>query len=354
MSDDRMVRRTFLERAGFAAVGAAVVAGARDASAQGAVPNSTGTAPPKLRAPANACDCHIHIYDPARFRMVPSPRVPPGEAALPGYRLLQKRIGTTRVVVVTPRNYGTENQVTVDAITQLAPHARGVAVVHPTITDAGLKQLHDAGVRGIRFSLSDPATAIVTLEMVEPLSKRVADLGWHVQFNVEGQQVVEWADLLRRLPSQIVFDHMGHPTLPAGIEHPSHRIVRGLIDRGRTWVKLSGAYSNTKVGPPYPDATQIAQAFVKAAPERMVWGSDWPHPSEAPDRKPNDAVLFDLLSEWAPDEAIRILRLWAHGQGENPDIYDARKLLDCIREKITIDANANGPGFVSQMIRDEI
>jgi predicted TIM-barrel fold metal-dependent hydrolase len=247
----------------------------------------------------------MHIYDPARFRMAPSPRVPPTDAAVPHYRLLQKRIGTTRVVIVTPRNYATQNQVTVDAIAQLGSNARGVAVLHPTVTDGELKKLHDAGVRGTRFSLTDPATAVVTLEMVEPLSKRVADLGWHVQFNVEGQQIVEWSDLLRRLPTQIVFDHLGHPPLPAGIEHPSHAIVRGLIDRGRAWVKLSGAYSNTRIGPPYPDATRIAQAFVKAAPERLVWGSDWPHPSEPPDRKPNDALLFDLLAEWAPDAAVR-------------------------------------------------
>jgi predicted TIM-barrel fold metal-dependent hydrolase len=270
-----------------------------------AVPNSSGTESPKLKAPANACDCHMHIYDPTRFPMVPSPRVPPTDAAVAQYRLLQKRIGTTRVVVVTPRNYATENRVTVDAIMQLGPNARGVAVLHPTVTSAELTRLHEAGVRGIRFSLNDPATAVVTIDMVEPLSKRVADLGWHLQFNVEGQQVVEWADLLRRLPSQVVFDHMAHPPLPEGIEHPSHRIIRDLIDRGRTWVKLSGAYSNSRVGAPYPDATTIAQTFVKAAPERMVWGSDWPHPTETPDRKPNDAVLFDLLSEWAPNEATR-------------------------------------------------
>jgi D-galactarolactone isomerase len=300
-----MLRRTFLEKTGLTALSTALVVQSRDASAQIGVPNSAGTDPPTLAAPANACDCHMHIYDPARFRMVPSPRVPPTEAAVPQYRLLQKRIRTTRVVIVTPRNYGTENQVTVDAIGQLGPAARGVAVLHPAVTDAELKRLHDAGVRGIRFSLTDPATAVVTLDMVEPLSKRVADLGWHVQFNVEGQQVVEWADLLRRLPSQMVFDHLGHPPLPAGIEHPSHGIIRGLIDRGRAWVKLSGAYSNTTIGAPYPDATKIAQAFVRAAPERLVWGSDWPHPSEAPDRKPNDAVLFDLLSDWAPGEATR-------------------------------------------------
>jgi predicted TIM-barrel fold metal-dependent hydrolase len=305
MSDERMARRTFLERAGLAAMGAAFVAQSRETRAQIAVPNSAGTESPRLKAPANACDCHMHIYDPARFPMAPSPRVPPTDAAVPQYRLLQRRIGTSRVVIVTPRNYGTENRVTVDAIAQLGPNARGVAVLYPTVTDTELKQLHDAGVRGIRFSLSDPATAVVALDMVAPLSKRAADLGWHVQFNVDGQQVVEWADLLRSLPSQLVFDHLGRPPLPAGIGHPSHGIIRGLIDRGRTWVKLSGAYANSKAGPPYPEATKIAQAFVKAAPERMVWGSDWPHPSEAPDRKPNDGGLFDLLSQWAPDEATR-------------------------------------------------
>ena len=304
MSGDRMARRAFLRRTGFAALGAGL-AGRRDARAQGAVPNSAGTESPKLKAPANACDCHMHIYDPARFRMVPNQRVPPADAAVPQYRLLQRRIGTSRVVVVTPRNYATENDVTVDAIRQLGANARGVAVLHPRVTNVELKRLHEAGVRGIRFSLNDPATAIVSIDMVEPLSKRVADLGWHVQFNMEGQQVVEWADLLRRLPSPMVFDHMGHPPLPAGIGHPSHGVIRDLIDRGRTWVKLSGAYSNTRVGPPYPDATQIAQAFVTAAPERMVWGSDWPHPTEPLDRKPNDAVLFDLLSEWAPNETTR-------------------------------------------------
>ena len=221
----------------------------------------------------------MHIYDP-RFP-VPNPRPGrPEECHRRDYRLLQKRTGTTRVVIVTPRNYGTDNRVTLDAIQQLGANARGVAVVHPTITDAELKALDDGGIRGIRFTLGG-ANAVVTWDMVEPLARRVNELGWHVQFNVEGGDIVAHADLLRRLPTQMVFDHLGHPELPAGTEHPSHAIVRGLIDKGRTWVKLSGAYSNSKVGPPdYPEATKVAQDFVKAAPERLVWGSDWPHPSE--------------------------------------------------------------------------
>ena len=266
------------------------------------VPNSTGIEPPKLKAPAYACDCHHHIYDAARF---PSVGAAPTNAAAAEYRMLQKRIGTTRCVVVQPRNYVVDNRVTLDAIAQLG-NARGIAVLHPTVTDAELKMLNDGGIRGIRFTLGDPAVAVVKVDMIEPLARRIVDLGWHIQLNLRGEQIVELADLLQRLPTQMVFDHLGNPPLPAGIEHPSHAIIRGLIDKGRTWVKLSGAYSNTKVGPPaYPDATKIAQAFVKAAPERMVWGSDWPHPGKPDNDKPDDSLLFDLLTVWAPDEATR-------------------------------------------------
>jgi len=298
-------RRVFIKGVSTAAIAAAASGIARSGRAQ-QVSNSTGTEPPKLKAPANACDCHMHIYDAARFPMPPSKRVPPSNAAVPQYRALQKRIGTTRVVVVQPRNYAIDNRVTLDAIAQLGPEARGVAVLHPTVTDAELKALDQGGIRGIRFTLGDPATAVVKVDMIEPLAKRVVGLGWHIQFNVEGEQIVELADLLRRLPTQMVFDHLANPPVAAGVNHPSHAIVRGLVDKGRAWVKLSGAYSNSKVGPPaYPEATRVAQAFVRAAPERLLWGSDWPHPTMSNDNKPDDALLFDLLAEWAPDEATR-------------------------------------------------
>jgi D-galactarolactone isomerase len=304
MNEQAIGRRTFL--AGAAALTASGALQAGEGRAQTPVPNSSGTEPAKVKAPANATDCHMHIYDP-RFAEVGPNRAKPNNATVQDYRLLQKRTGTTRVVVVTPRNYATDNRVTVDALAQLGANARGVAVVHPTITDAELKALDAGGIRGIRFSLTGGADAVVTWDMVEPLSKRVAVLGWHLQFNLDGSQITERAELLRRLPSQLVFDHMGHPTLPAGIEDRSFAVMRGLIDRGRTWIKLSGAYSNSKIGPPsYPEATAIAQAFVKAAPERMVWGSDWPHPGEQNKPVlPDDALLFDLLAVWAPDEATR-------------------------------------------------
>ncbi|HXJ01895.1 MAG TPA: amidohydrolase family protein [Micropepsaceae bacterium] len=297
-------RRDFVKGAGIAALTAGGIARMDEARAQ-AVSNSTGTEPPKLKAPANAADCHMHIYNPARFPMPPSPRVAPTNAAVDQYRLLQKRIGTTRVVIVTPRNYATQNEATVDAIAQFGPNARGVAVLHPDVTDAELKRLNAAGIRGTRFSLGDPSSAVVTPDMIEPLAKKVAPLGWHLQMNVQGEQIVALADVLKRVPTPLVFDHLGNPPLPAGIAHPSHAIIRGLIDSGKAWVKLSGAYLNSKMGPPYPEATTIAQDFVKAAPERLVWGSDWPHPTSPGPTKPNDALLFDLLSVWAPDERIR-------------------------------------------------
>ena len=264
------------------------------------VPNSSGTEPPKLEAPANAADCHIHIYDP-RF----APQVArPTSSTVQDYQRLQKRIGVSRVVIVTPRNYVTDNSVTLDAIRQLGiDNARGVAVIRPDVTDAQLKTLHDGGIRGIRFTVGNPATAIVSVDMIEPLSKRIAAYGWHVQLNMETQQIIDNAEMLRRLPTQIVFDHLGKLGL-TGLPHPAFDVIRDLLDQQRAWVKISGAYMNTRVGPPaYADATAAAQAFVKAAPERLVWGSDWPHPT--PKDPPDDAVLFDLLSVWAPDAATR-------------------------------------------------
>jgi D-galactarolactone isomerase len=294
--------RTFL--AGGAALAAS---GATVAHAPRAVPNSGGTDAPKLEAPANACDCHMHIYDGDRFppaRPGPQSRMQ-SDAAVAQYRLLQQRIGTTRTVIVTPAAYVTDNRVTLDAIHQLGTaDARGVAVVHPTVTDAELKALAAGGIRGIRFTVFDPKSAAVSIGMIEPLAKRVADLGWHLQIHMRGDQIVENAVLLQDLPAPVVFDHLGRLPQPAPLEHAAFGVLRRMIDKGRTWMKLSGAYMDTNAGAPtYSDKLALAQAYIKAAPERVVWGSDWPHPTEK--EKPNDATLFDLLTEWAPDAATR-------------------------------------------------
>jgi D-galactarolactone isomerase len=301
MRDAEVERRTFLKGMGVAAIAAT---GLQIPQAQAQqVPWSTGTELPKLKMPADACDCHHHIYD-SRFPIAPSATLKPKDAKVADYRLLQARTGTTRSVVVQPSTYGTDNSCTLDGMAQLGPTSRGVAVVDTSVTDAELKRLHGLGIRGIRFNLVQAGAT--TVEMLEPLSKRVNDLGWHVQIHQLGDGIVKMEDILQRLPSQIVFDHMGRIPKDVGAEHPAFKVIGKLIEKGRTWVKISGAYMDTKVGPPtYADSTKLAQAYVKAAPQRMVWGSDWPHPTEKDDAKPNDAILVDLLAEWAPDEKTR-------------------------------------------------
>lgn len=264
------------------------------------VPNSSGIAPPALKAPSGACDCHMHIYDGDRFPPSRPESRMQSDARSEDYRLFQRRIGTSRVVVVQPAAYGTTNEVTLDAVAQLGPQARGIAVVQPTVTDAELKRMADGGIRGIRFTQFDPKTAATTLDMIEPLAKRVAPFGWHVQIHLRADQIVEAADLLQRLPGTVVFDHLGR--LVNGVADPAFAVIRRMLDKGNTWMKLSGAYM-FDAPPRYAKAAPIAQAYIKAAPERMVWGSDWPHPTE--NEKPDDAVLFDLLSDWAPDAATR-------------------------------------------------
>ena len=144
------------------------------------VPNSSGTEPPNLKAPLNATDCHIHIYDPRFEPLVEKPV----NGTVADYRLLQKRLGVSRVVIVQPRNYATDNGATLDAIEQFGiDRARGVGVLRPTVTDPELKRLHAGGIRGIRFTTGDPHTAVVSPGMIEPLAKRIARLGWHVQLN---------------------------------------------------------------------------------------------------------------------------------------------------------------------------
>ena len=296
-----IARRALLKGASFAVLSAAASGlSARSSKAQQA-PYSSGSEAPKLAAPANACDCHMHIYD-ARFPVAPNATLRPPDALVTDYKLLQKRIGTTRNVIVTPSTYGTDNRVTLEAMQQIGPNARGVAVVDTSVKDDELKRMHDLGIRGIRFNLVQAGAT--TAEMIEPLAKRVNDLGWHIQIHMKGEQIAGIEDLLLRVPSPIVFDHLGRLAQPNALDNPGFKTISKLIDKGRTWVKLSGAYQDSKVGAPsYSDTVPVARAYIKAAPQRMVWASDWPHPTEKD--KPDDAVLFDLLAEWAPEAAVR-------------------------------------------------
>ncbi|MFL6417751.1 MAG: amidohydrolase family protein [Bryobacteraceae bacterium] len=295
-------RRSIL--AGISGLGLSSVVRAQDDSKPDQpvkVPWSAGTERPKLHAPPHAADCHHHIYD-ARFPTDPKAVLKPGPATPADYRLFQKRIGTTRNVIVQPSTYGVDNRCLLDALRQFGKtNCRGIAVVNSGVSDAELKELNEAGVRGIRFNLQQAgATA---LEMLSPLAKRITPLGWHVQVNLSPEQIVEARSVIEALPCPVVFDHFGHTTI-RGEKDPAFPVIVKLLQSKKGWLKLSGAYIDSKVGSPtYADSIPTARAYVKEAPDRLVWGSDWPHPTT--DNKPDDAVLFDLLSEWAPDAAER-------------------------------------------------
>jgi predicted TIM-barrel fold metal-dependent hydrolase len=292
-------RRTILK----IMAGAAALSASRTAALGQQVPWSSGTEKPKTPAPANATDCHHHIYD-ARFPAAPAATLRPPDASIADYRLLQQRLATVRNVVVQPSTYGVDNRLLLEALATFGLTARGIAMLDTSVSDEELRSLHNNGVRGVRFGTRLPGGA--PIEMMEPVAKRVADLGWHIQLVSEGERIVELKDTLNRLPCPVVFDHMGHVPEPDPADHPAFRVIAELIDKNKAWVKLSGAYILSKVGPPtYADRSKLAKAFVKLAPERMVWGSDWPHPTSKPDAKPDDAVLFDLIAEWAPDETTR-------------------------------------------------
>lgn len=273
------------------------------------VPNSSGTARPRHAAPPNACDAHLHIYDPRLPMAFPHSRATENATAA-DYRRLQQRIGTRRAIVVQPAAYGTDNRVTVAALDQLGrERSRGVAVLHPGVSDAELESLAAAGVRGLRFTQHDPKTAVTTPAMIEPLARRIHELGWHTQLHMRGDQLLAIAALVERLPGTIVIDHMGRVPQPEGIGHASFTLVRRLLDTGRAWVKLSGAYLDTRAGAPtYADVSTVAREYLKIAPNRMVWGSDWPHPTER-DAKPDDAALFDLLHDWCDGDAALAARV---------------------------------------------
>jgi len=204
---------------------------------------------------------------------------------------------------VQPSTYGTDNRLVLDALKEFGTAARAIVVVKDDIADADLKSMQDLGVRGVRFNLSYPAGA--PIEMMRLLAKRIATFGWHVQVVAGAERIVAHADILSNLPVPVVFDHMGQIPGP-GVSHPAFGIIAKLLERGKAWVKLSGAYTFSKVGPPtYSDAADVAKGYLKLAPERLVWGTDWPHPTAAENAKPDDALIADLTSDWIGSENLR-------------------------------------------------
>ena len=258
---------------------------------------------PRVPVPRGACDTHMHIFTPGHT-MLPGTNMPAQDGSLGNYRrLVKERLGLTRTVIVQPTAYGFDNTVTLDAMAALGRDARGVAVVDPAAPDAEIARLHGLGMRGLRYHML-PGGAL-KWDTLETMAARVAPFGWHLQFQFEGRDFATHAPRLARLPCDIVIDHIGRYATPIDLNDANVRAMLDLVGDGRCWVKLSAPYHGSRAGPPhYEDVSALATTLIKLAPERMLWASNWPHPSLKKDF-PDEAALLDLLAEWAPDAATR-------------------------------------------------
>ena len=272
---------------------------------------------PRFVPPRGATDTHAHVFGPAEtYPFTPDRSYTPPTASFDEYMALLETLGLDRGVIVQPSVYGTENRATLDALQTEPDRLRGVAVVDADVPDAELERMHGLGVRGVRLNLLYRGG--VGWEAAERLARRIEPLGWHLQFLIDISAVEGLAAKLAALPVPVVVDHMGHMNAAKGADHPAFRELLALLGDGRTWVKLSGAYRvSAEEKLPFDDVRPLARALVSARPDRMVFGTDWPHPAVTRPM-PNDGDLLDLLADWVPDEGTRerILR-------DNPaELYD--------------------------------
>jgi D-galactarolactone isomerase len=260
---------------------------------------------PKVQPPAGACDCHMHFYGPEdRYPLAPTATFLPPPATVDDYRQVQAQLGLERVVVVQPTAYGTDNRCTMDAVTELGEAARAVVVVDRSTEDAELERLTRDGARGIRFHMFKGG--VLPWSILEEMAARVHAFGWHVQLQCNGRELPEREALLRGLPGTLVIDHIGRFQNPVPPDHPAFRSLLGLLETGRLWIKLSAPYESSRSGPPdYEDVSVLARALIGAAPERMLWASNWPHPGQTDPSVRDDVRALDLLQSWAPDETTR-------------------------------------------------
>ena len=243
----------------------------------------------------------MHVYED-RFPLASTATFKPPNAPVSEYRKVQRDLGLSRAIVVQPTGYGFDNRCTLAAIAELGSDARGVAVVHPDVTDAELEQLTHAGIRGVRFHML--GGGVLPWESLEGLASRVLTFGWHVQLQLDGRDLPLHETRLRNLPGTLVIDHNGKFLEPVTTEHPAFAVLLRLLDSGKCWVKLSAPYETSKVGGPhYEDVGRLARALAKANPQRCVWASNWPHPNQNP--APSSAAMLDLLLEWTDDVATR-------------------------------------------------
>jgi predicted TIM-barrel fold metal-dependent hydrolase len=297
------------------AIAAGVTMQNRTALAKASQPST----PLNFEVPSGACDCHTHIHgDPEKFPFYAGRVYTPEPASPEEMSALHRALHIERVVIVTPSVYGTDNSATLFGMKARGTTARGVAVIDDQTSEAALDAMHQAGIRGIRLNLAtggvnDPA---VGRPRFQAAVDRVKGRDWHVQLFTSLPMITAIKDLVATSQVPVVFDHFGGARAELGLDQPGFADLLELVKSGKAYVKISGAYRASKLAPDYPDAAPLAQALIAANSDRIVWGTDWPHPNSvtAPGRKPTDLTplyqiddgrLFSQLPVWAPDAATR-------------------------------------------------
>lgn len=260
---------------------------------------------PDFVVPQNAVDAHCHVFGPgAEFPYAPERKYTPVDATKDMLFALRDHLGFTRNVIVQASCHGKDNSALVDALKASENMARGVAVIDSNITDTALSDMHDAGVRAVRFNflkrLVDPAPKPV----YTALANRIAELGWHVVVYFEEADREELVPFLESLPTTVVIDHMGRPEIQAGPDGAGFNAFLSLMDNEKFWVKVGCPERLTLAGPPYDDVAPFAQALVKRAPDRVLWGTDWPHPNMK-SHLPDDGLLVDRIPVIAPTTELQ-------------------------------------------------
>ena len=266
-------------------------------------PPDPDTRRPRWRPPARACDAHCHVFGPAaRFPYAPDRSYTPPDAPKESLAALHRILGIERAVIVQASCHGSDNRATLDAIASGGGRYRGVAIVDQSFADKGYAALHAGGVRGVRFNFVKHLGGMPDRRVVHHVVERIAPMGWHLVLHLDAADIVELAPLLRELRLPFVIDHMGRVKADAGLEQAPFRALLELAKLDTCWVKVCGAERVSTAGPPFADAVPFARTLVRATPDRVLWGTDWPHPNIAR-HMPNDGDLVDLVPLIAPDAA---------------------------------------------------
>ena len=262
------------------------------------------TKTPAYKPPRGACDAHCHIFGPGHiYPYAPDRTYTPPDAPLARFKELQKTLGLERAVLVNASCHGNDNTVILDAIAQSGGKYRGVANVDASVKDEELERLHEGGIRGIRFNFVQHLGGTPDLEDFAELVARVRPLGWHVVLHFDAADLVRFHAMLERLPVPFVIDHMGRVPTKDGLEQRPFQVLLATLHLANCWVKISGA-ERISSGPPFADAVPFARALLTAAPDRVLWGTDWPHPN-IKKHMPNDGDLVDLIPLFMPDAALQ-------------------------------------------------